>query len=105
MTIVDTRFAAEIVTPKGKAYKFDDVVCLKQFATESEKNEEGTKYFVADYTNDKDKFLEATKAIYLKSEFFKSPMNGNSAAFSTQEIAKHLADSLNLQPISWNNLK
>ena len=29
---VDKRFAAEMITSKGRAHKFDDVLCMKQYA-------------------------------------------------------------------------
>jgi len=31
MTIVDQKFGGEIVTKKGKAYKFDDLICMAKF--------------------------------------------------------------------------
>ena len=31
MSISDKRFACEIVTEKGRAYKFDDVTCMMSY--------------------------------------------------------------------------
>src|SRR5262249_54146706 len=31
MTIIDKKFAVEIISVKGKAFKFDDLICAKQF--------------------------------------------------------------------------
>ena len=33
MNISDVRFGAELITTKGRIYKFDDVVCMKGFAS------------------------------------------------------------------------
>jgi hypothetical protein len=37
MTIVDARFACQIVSTKGKAYLFDDVKCMKSYLANNEK--------------------------------------------------------------------
>jgi copper chaperone NosL len=104
MTIVDDRFAAEIVDKKGKVFKFDDIQCMKQYITEN--NKEGKNLlFVEDYLKKNNSAIDATNAIYLQHEFFSSPMNGNYAAFESEKDAQHLKDSLGIAPIAWNNLK
>jgi copper chaperone NosL len=105
MTIVDPQFAAEMVTEKGKVYKFDDVLCMKQFATDYETISKNAHFYVAGYTSDQEEFLDATKTFFLRSDLFRSPMSGNFAAFATREQSKHWADSLMVEPITWNNIK
>jgi copper chaperone NosL len=105
MTIVDPQFAAEMITGKGKVYKFDDALCMKQFALDYETISKNAHFYIAEYTNGKEEFLDATQAIFLRSDFFRSPMSGNCAAFSTHEQSKHWADSLMIEPITWNNIK
>ncbi len=104
MTIVDHRFSAEMITSKGKVYKFDDVICMKQFANYYADLSKGATYFISDYASDSRELINAATAIYLKSDFFRSPMNGNAAAYISIDKAKHLQDSLSLQPVNWNNL-
>jgi copper chaperone NosL len=104
MTIVDDRFAAEIVDEKGKVFKFDDIQCMKQYITENKK-EGKNLLFVEDYLKKNNSAIDATNAIYLQHEFFASPMNGNNAAFESEKDALHLKDSLGIAPIAWNNLK
>lgn len=94
MTIIDKRFAAEIVTEKGKAYKFDDLACLLKYTEEEHFNSTGTILFVSDYTNPDHSFLDAHQAVYLHSGIFKSPMNGNFAAFASSKEATPFKDSL-----------
>src|ERR1035437_7399087 len=73
MTIMDKRFAAEILTKKGKAYKFDDISCLKKYIKEENLPESELTVFVADYNNPDGKFLDARQIVYLHSVLFKSP--------------------------------
>lgn len=104
MTIMDKRYAAEILTKKGKVYKFDDIACLKKYIQEENMPEADLTVFVADYNNPDSKFLDARQVVYLHSEIFKSPMNGNFAAFATAEKTSSLKDSLHTDILKWENL-
>jgi copper chaperone NosL len=103
MTILDKRFAAELIDEKGKVFKFDDIVCMREFLDAGPPSPH-TLYFVNDYHGEKAAVLDASKAVFLKHEMFKSPMNGNYAAFAVPEDAQHLKDSLQLSLITWKNL-
>ena len=103
MTIIDDRYAAELITDKGKAYKFDDIICMRQY--KSADNQENALYFVEDYLKKEAGAINATTAIYLQHPFFRSPMNGNYAAFATQNDAATIADSLQVQMVKWEELK
>lgn len=106
MTIVDARYAAEMVTSKGRPYKFDDVLCMKQYANKNIDQSNNALFFVAVYgTGNNGDFTDAKRALYLKDDFFRSPMNGNYAAFGTTEAIKKLKDSLNVQPIAWEAIQ
>jgi copper chaperone NosL len=104
MTIVDDRYAAETITGKGRVYKFDDVVCMKQFIA-AQPTDERALHYVEDYLKQEAGAIDATSAVYLQHDFFSSPMNGNYAAFATEADASRLRDSLNLQPIKWEDLR
>ncbi|MEO8147243.1 MAG: nitrous oxide reductase accessory protein NosL [Bacteroidia bacterium] len=87
MTIVDEKFGAELITVKGKVYKFDDVSCMILFL----KNENITdadinQKLVIDYSV-KNKFIDVTRATYYVGEDVHSPMNGNAAAFANKQDA------------------
>src|SRR3569833_1323155 len=93
MTIMDKRFAAEILTKKGRAYKFDDIACLKRYLAEQGISENEITVFVADY-KDPANFLNAREVVYLHSEqLFKSPMSGNLAAFPPEGNGGPVRDS------------
>jgi copper chaperone NosL len=104
MTILDKRYAAEILTKKGRTYKFDDIACLRKYIKEENLTETDLMIFVADYNNPDNNFLDARAVVYLHSEIFKSPMNGDFAAFSTAQNATPLKDSLHIGLLTWDNL-
>ncbi len=104
MTIMDRRFAAEILTSKGKAVKFDDLGCMLQYIQEEHFADDGARIFVADYSNPGGQFLDASKAQYVQSEQFKSPMGGNYASVATAAAANKLKATINGNLLSWNNL-
>jgi copper chaperone NosL len=100
MTIMDKRFAAEMVTPKGKVFKFDDISCLRAATAEMP----GSMLYVNDYTGNAGTALNAATAVYLRHESFSSPMNGNLAAFPDKTAAGPMKDSLQLPLLTWETL-
>lgn len=104
MTIIDKRFAAEILTDKGKAYKFDDMGCLLKYVNENNLQVANAKIFVANYAMPANSFLDARTATYVHSELLKTPMNGNYAAFETKEKAIVPGSETN-NLLNWSELK
>ena len=104
MTIMDTRFASELITTKGKIYKFDDASCLLSYLRSGaiEKKELKEIYFV-NYNNPK-QFIPASAAFLLKNEVLHSPMNGNVAAFGNVDERAKLHTQINGDTITWNDL-
>ena len=104
MTIMDPKFAGEIITKKGKVYKFDDTHCLVHFLKQINVKEADIAQTVfVDYDNEKN-FLNVKSAYFVESDQLKSPMNGNAVAFSSNEIAKEKAKQLNGKVVAWNDL-
>ena len=101
MTIMDKRFAAEILTGKGKAIKFDDFACLLQYVKEEKFRDPDAKIFVSDYDHPDARFLDARHAIFLHNEIFKSPMNGNLAAAASEKGASELNAGLHSELLNW----
>jgi copper chaperone NosL len=82
MTLMDSKFGAEIVTRKGKIYKFDDVNCMLRFYHSGEEPESNMKHrLVIDYAHPAT-LIDATNAWYLKSDSIRTPMASKVAAFS-----------------------
>ncbi len=87
MTIMDEKFATEIITSKGKVFKFDDLVCMVQFINSGVvKENETAKKLVINY-EDKNDFLDVEMATFCFNEDLRSPMGGNTAAFQSNEAA------------------
>ena len=105
MTIVDKRYAAEMIDKKGKIFKFDDIACMMHYISENKIPQMDLNLFVADYREHTDNFLNAHEAIYIHHEFFISPMRGNTGAFSSPAEVNSLKDSLHTIVLSWNELK
>ncbi|CAN5799817.1 hypothetical protein BH10BAC2_BH10BAC2_30760 [soil metagenome] len=104
MTIMDTRFATELNTSKGKLFKFDDTHCLIEYLRSSKipKQEIKEIYFV-NYL-DKDQFIPASSAFLLKSEALHSPMNGNIVAFNDKEGLEKTRLQLSGEVTDWTKL-
>jgi len=93
MIIVDPKFGGEIVTKKGKIYKFDDAHCVAAFLERRgvELNNIRHTLFL-DY--DDGKFVKVKSAEFVVSSQLKSPMGGNAAAFKNATEAKRKSAEL-----------
>lgn len=84
MTLMDTKYGAEIVTEKGKVYKFDDINCMIDFYNSGyEAIDKMAFKLVVDY-GQPEKLIDAQEAFYLKSDQLRSPMAGGIAAFESK---------------------
>lgn len=85
MNITDNKYAAEIVTSKGKVYKFDSIECLFQFKNLEIKNaDEIHSEMVNDFSNPGE-LIDLRKAFFLKSDVFRSPMGMNVLSVASEE--------------------
>jgi copper chaperone NosL len=89
MNITDNKYAAELVTHKNKIYKFDSIECLFQFKKGFIKNEEIHSEWVNDFSQP-GKLIDLTKAYFLKSNVYRSPMGMNVLAVESEEILNDL---------------
>lgn len=103
MTLMDRKFGAELVTTKGKVYKFDDINCLFNFYNEGSVNKQDFRFkLVVDFSQP-EKLIDAEKAVYLKSGQIKSPMASQVAAFETAQT--NLAAEWNATEYEWGELQ
>ena len=103
MTLMDQKFGAELVTTKGKVYKFDDINCLFNFYNEGSVNKNDFRFkLVVDFSQP-EKLIDAEKAVYLKSGEIKSPMASHIAAFETAQTK--LAAEWNATEFEWAELQ
>lgn len=102
MTIADGRFAAELITDKGKVIKFDDLSCMIRFSNEN-KNQVYVQKYVNDYTKN-NILIDAESALFIYSPNVRSPMRGDVAAFALQEDADKHSKMWNAPILKWNQL-
>ena len=104
MTITDSKYGAEILTKKGKVYKFDDVHCLLSFLQSKTLEEMQVKeIYVVDYTGNHS-LVKVNESFLLQGDEIRGPMNGNIIAFKDKDSMKNLAAQLKGVAISWEQL-
>jgi copper chaperone NosL len=104
MTLMDNKFGAEIVTKKGKVYKFDDLNCMINFNNSEHEPEENIAHrLVVDFAQT-DKFIDATKTFYCKSAKINSPMGSQVAAFERKADLDKFNSEWQGTTLTWNEL-
>lgn len=100
MSISDGRLATEMMTEKGRVYKFDDILCMASYTGEH-KEVKAAAYWVGDYTEENE-LIPAGTAFYVVADEIRSPMGGNTAAFSDRAAAWEIAVKYNTEVLDWN---
>lgn len=104
MAIVEPHFGGQVITKKGRTFKFDDARCLLNFIKkEKVKSENIAQAVMVDYENDR-RFLDVKTASFVQSPQLKSPMNGNMAAFATRDKAEATAKKTTGDVKTWQDL-
>lgn len=104
MGIADLKFGGEILTKKGKVYKFDDVGCMMNFLNSGTLDDkEISQKLIIDY-NKPNTFLSAEKTYFLASENLKSPMRSNIAGFVSKDEAQKAQSEKKGEIVTWNEL-
>ena len=102
MTIVDKIHAAEIVTKKGKVYKFDATECMVNFIEEFDASQ--VELFLSnDYTKP-EALIDATKATFLISKNVPSPMGAFLSAFENKADAEAVQKEKGGDLYTWETL-
>jgi len=105
MTIMDKRFAAELITAKGKVFKFDAAECMAGFLKENPAITTDAKsvFLVNDFTKP-GQFTDARKSFFLRDSSLSSPMGGNLAAFISRSAAEGAKRDKSAQVFGWTQL-
>ena len=102
MTIVDQQHAAQTVTKKGKAFKFDASECMMNHLKEVNADEVAL-FLVNDYEAPGE-LINATEATYLISKEIPSPMGEFLTAFGTKEGAEMAQAGNQGELFTWGEL-
>ncbi len=102
MTIVDQQHSAEIVTIKGKAFKYDAIECMMNDLTQWDKPEPSL-FLVADFATP-GMMVNAQESHYLISEAIPSPMGANLSAFQIENSRDDSLNKLGGEDLDWKLL-
>ena len=102
MTIVDRQHAAEIVTKKGKAFKFDAVECMMNHLKEIDVST--VELFLVNDFLDPGELINAKEATFLISKEIPSPMGEYLSAFRLRKEAEEIEAENNGKLYSWDEL-
>ncbi|HEY9220068.1 MAG TPA: nitrous oxide reductase accessory protein NosL [Lutibacter sp.] len=103
MNIVDQMHSAQMVTTKGKQFKFDSIECMVNYLDQN-KEEKTALLLVADYGNPGE-MTEAEKATYLITPAIKSPMGANLSAFSAKNRVEEVQQKNQGEIYTWETVK
>jgi len=102
MSIADNHFGAEIVTKKGKVYKFDDMHCIAGFIKSNEVAKSDIKeIWLVNYAEPHN-FIAAQKAFLLRSAELHSPMGGNIGNFDDENKLKDVLKNAKGEQLTWD---
>jgi len=104
MTVSDARYGAEIVTKKGKTFKFDDAHCVLAYLKNLTDEKEISDIYFTDFDG-KHELIKAGNALFFQSDQLNSPMGGNVAAFSDKDGLLKLSQQFKGTELTWNDLK
>ena len=102
MTIVDKVHAAEVVTQKGKVYKFDATECMINFRKDFET--ESIALYLSNNFTQAEELIDATEATFLISENVPSPMGAFLSAFKNKTDAEGILQEKGGQLYTWDEL-
>ena len=102
MNIVDQLHAAQLVTAKGKAYKYDATECMINHLEEIESDQIGL-LLVSDYNNPGE-LIDAKTSSFIISENIPSPMGAYLSSVSTKEKALELQKKKEGEIFTWDEL-
>ncbi|RYY20487.1 MAG: hypothetical protein EOO04_19965 [Chitinophagaceae bacterium] len=105
MTIMEPRFGAEIITAKGRIFKFDDVHCVDNYIQKEKIKQNDIKQTLFIDYNKENNFVDGATAFFVTSPQIKSPMNSNTAAFNTRDEAEKKAAETGGKVSDWKTLQ
>ena len=104
MTIVDKRYGSEIVTNKGKVYKFDAVECMLNFLEKEKVKANEVAMKLANTYDQPGQLTPASENFYLRSKELPSPMGLFITPFTTKSKAESLQQEKGGKLYDWQKL-
>jgi copper chaperone NosL len=104
MTISNPRFGAEILTKKGKAFKYDDISCLVADLKQNSVTSENINAIYSVDFSSSHQLVDVKECLFLESENLRSPMGSNIASVSNKDTLNFYLNNLQAQEISWSEI-
>ncbi|QAA80533.1 hypothetical protein EI546_01770 [Aequorivita sp. H23M31] len=104
MTIVDRQHSAQMVSTKGKAFKYDAIECMVHSLQEDMADTEMALYLVANF-DQPGELMDATSSSYLVSEQIQSPMGANLSAFQDESAAENTQKKFTGKIYTWQEIQ
>lgn len=103
MTIVSKTHAAQMVTDKGKQYKFDAIECILNFLDDEQELIKESQFLISDYTSP-GSMIDAKSSSFVISKQISSPMGANLTGFKSLEAAKKTIKDSSAAYYDWNGI-
>ncbi|KZE78432.1 nitrous oxide reductase accessory protein NosL [Myroides marinus] len=109
MGIVDNKHASQLVTEKGKNYKFDAIECMLSYINKNQKDQSYSHILVSDLQNPGE-LISANNAYFIVSQNIPSPMGAFLSATKTKQVAEsittqHTGEIFSYKEILQRNMK
>ncbi|HHW37699.1 MAG TPA: hypothetical protein GXX18_10745 [Bacillales bacterium] len=100
MMVQDNQFSAQIVTPSGSIYKFDDIGCMAMYIND---NLPVGQPYVRDFYSGE--WVEVDHASFVFTDGVETPMNYGFLAFSSKTNADQFLAESSEEEMMWNQVK
>lgn len=104
MMIVDPQYGAELVTEKGKVFKFDAIECMVRYIQENEDAQTDYAYKMAIAADTPGQLHPVEEMYFLVSPNRPSPMGANLTGFSTREAAEAAREEYGGRLLDWKGV-
>jgi len=104
MGITNKQFASELITSKGKVYKFDSIECMAMYYKNHKKTyNKSPELWMHDYLNPQ-KWIPLRKAIFMRCQKIHSPMALDLIAVKKQSEVNRIKQKFGGSRIKWKRL-
>jgi copper chaperone NosL len=104
MNIVDQAYGSELVTSKGKVFKFDAVECLINYQNQNNVLDEDLSFKMVNAFDARGEFVHAEKSMFLRSPKLPSPMGKFITPFKSHQEAEVAQSQYGGKLYSWSEL-
>jgi copper chaperone NosL len=106
MLVSESRFAAQLVTDRGRHYVFDSIECMAEFLDEgTEVPEDRVRaLWVTDFGSP-GHWIAAEDAHFLRSEELRSPMGMNLSAHALADVARDHREDFGGEVLTWSQVR